>query len=450
MKVIKILLLFATIAMAANVWAKEKENVKVDSNFFWINKDQSFEPYEPVLLNGTYNVQSVKSIKLNYQMNNMPFSVNVAMANGNWSASVGSFLPHQSIVLNFDVQIEADKAKIFELRQSYISIFSSIIDSLDRFRQKEDSETSVFKEKIILGLDKKFTDEFVTYKDENGKSIKEYFIDGIHNTKSLDNFNRLKDEIDGEKTDVYNMLNVLKDFDNDLYNKTNDSIKVYFSLDKKIKRLFRLSIDINKTGTDIEKIKSFINVKLNKFDSLNSVQQTILDSLVPKEGFLMTIPFMTSLHDNKTLKFELKNFIGFELMPAYFIDRSLSSTFGLFFSASPYFGWTNPDEKIFQKDSLWNNLRRFITPTLGFGLSTSPKTNQVMPLVYAGIGFRMNNIVRISFGNTFFTQKYETPKDGSDPIIQPGYCWTLGVGISIDYLADFMKVFSTTVNQFAK
>jgi hypothetical protein len=172
--------------------------------------------------------------------------------------------------------------------------------------------------------------------------------------------------------------------------------------------------------------------------------------MVPSVELLTSLSFQYSLSISQTIKFPIRNFIGFELMPAYFINSNINSTFGMFFAASPYFGRIDPDEKIFQNDGLWKNFKRFVTPTVGIGIATAPKTNQVSPLIYAGIGLRMNNIVRISIGNTFFTKKYTNPADGSDPIISSGSCFTVGIGLSTDYLADFMKIFSTTINQFGK
>lgn len=473
MKVIKIMLLFATMAMAANVWAKEKENVKVDSNFFWINKDQSFEPYEPVLLNGTYNVQSVKSIKLNYQMNNMPFSVVVAMANGNWSASVGSFLPHQSIVLNFDVQIEADKEKIQELRNQFVNKFSEVTDGLIKKYVPEDSSIEVFQSKIILGVNKGIKEDFDIFKDENGISLRDHLMKGL---KSQDKLNRLCTsvlKINRKEKGLNINLDAIEHNLSNINNSTKSLMKDYVAFFKNPKNNEKPVID---TLTIDSIIKPNV-IRLEKYWSQLEAEKkgikVLIDSIVPSERILATISYQKNLRDNKELKFALKNFIGFEVMPVYFLDRNLNSTFGLFFTASPYFGWIDPDEKIFQKCKnptyynnchsfkyslyklfsdkiLWDNLKRFVTPTLGFSLGTSPKTNQVTPLVYAGIGLRMNNIVRVSIGKTFYTQKFETSTNGTDPVIKSGNCWTLGIGISTDYLSDFLKIFSTTINQFGK
>lgn len=468
MKWYKLIMAFFVCVFTINVNAKN--SLPIDTTYFSII-EESFEPYEQVLLKGTYNVQMVKSIKLSYQFNNMPNSVNVAMANGTWSAPLGSFLPGQSVILNFDVQIEAGKEKIFELRKDFITNFFETLESLDNARVKEDSQTSVLQEKIILGMEKRFSDDYVIFKDEKGKSIKEYIVKAISETASLNELDGLKNEISDVISNINDGVNELKSSNASLYNSTSDSIKAYFTSNQKSPKLYRIPIDKNDTDS-IKGIKEIVNAQLEDFDSLKNKQQALIEQIVPS-NFLASIPFQSNLQSNKELKFVLKNFIGFELMPAYFIDRNLNSTFGLFFTASPYFGWTDPDEKIFQnckyrtlhndtlscKEALWrnltdkdflNNIRRFVTPTFGFGLTSSPKTNQPMPLVYAGLGFRMNNIVRVSVGKTFYTKKYTDPADGSDPEILSGSCWTVGVGISTDYLSDFMKVFSTTVNQYGK
>jgi hypothetical protein len=449
MKTMKIILLFAAMIVAGSVWANEKE--KADSIFFWYNKDQSFEPYEPVLLKGTYNVQMVKEIKLNYQLNNLPHTVDVAMANGNWSASVGSFLPHQSIVLNFDVQVQADLGKIIELRNLFVGKFSVVLDSLLKFQEDEDRETHVLQEKIIKGINERLSEGFDSFKDEDGKSLRECLTKGLNNDDNIKNLSTYNNAIKRcNKSIDFNLEQIsdsLSKFDGQIKPSVNDYITFFQQNDSTNKP----TLDTTKFSTpDVKKNIKRIEENWNDLVKGKINLKNVVDSLIPSTEILVTKSFQFSLKNNQELKFALKNFIGFDVMPVYFSARELNSTFGLFFTASPYFGKTDPDEKIFQKEDSCGNFRRCVTPTLGFGLTTSPKTNQVLPLVYVGIGFRLNNIVRVSIGETLYTKKYTTPTDGTDPIIKVGNCLTLGIGISTDYLSDFLKVFSTTVNQFGK
>lgn len=419
-----------------------------DSLFAYV-PNQEFDAYEPVLIQGTYAQGLVQGIDLKYLLNNNVHPVGVSMANGNWSASLGSFLPRQSILLQFNVQVKVDLSSIEKLRHNFITKLAFMVDSLNMNRAPEDTSTQKLQDKLLLASDKVLKNDFENFKDESGKSLKAYIIEGLKNPNEFMLVYNLTEDFQNKKSTIDGLLNALYKFNQQEYQQVDSLVRTYNSTSS-LKNIQVPQIDTTTVDSSMQFFAKQFNGSIIEYDSLRRSVYQAAEQLVPSIVFLSSIPFKFEMANNQTLRFPIRNFIGFELMPTYFINRDLNSTFGLFFTASPYFGRVDTDEQIFQKGTPWANLKRFVSPTLGFGLTTSPKTNQISPLVYAGIGFRMNNIVRVSVGTTFFTQKYETPTDGTDPNILAGNCFTVGIGISTDYLADFMKIFSTTINQFGK
>jgi hypothetical protein len=450
MKKLKLLLVLVILALAGRVGAKEE--IKSDTTYFSITSGSSFDAYEPVLLKGTYNVKLVKGIEGSYQLNGVNHPIDILYSNGNWSSSIGSFLPKQSVIVNFDVQVQADLEKITELRALFAEKFDVALNSLINNFSPGDEQIEVFLQKLIKDLNQQLpSNDFDNFKDENGKSLRERLTEKIMNTPNLGELSGVNEDIRRYNNNIKGNLSGL---DQQVSTK-NQALKDYFDFFndpesiKSGKAVPNPGIDTignRRLRDNIRRIKT----NWNNLLKATAKRDSLVREIIPETGLLVEMSFQSNLQETRELTFALKNFIGFDLMPVYFFDKGPNSTFGLFFAVSPYFGRTDPDEKIFKKGDLLGNLRRFITPTLGIGLMSSPKSDKVAPLIYAGAGFRMSNIVRVSIGKTFYTQKYEASNTTVEPTIEHGSCWTIGVGLSTDYLSDFMKIFSTTVNQFGK
>jgi len=129
----------------------------------------------------------------------------------------------------------------------------------------------------------------------------------------------------------------------------------------------------------------------------------------------------------------IESFIGFDLGATYI--PKLSAT-PFFITLSPYLCKIDPDKdyNLFES-SIWC----FLTPTVGFSFGNG--NEKIKPIYFAGVGVRLNKIVRVAIGGTYFT-----------PLNSDTYKWSFGLNASINtnYISEFIKSITSVQSNIQK
>jgi len=103
---------------------------------------------------------------------------------------------------------------------------------------------------------------------------------------------------------------------------------------------------------------------------------------------------------------------------------------------SPYLCKIDPDKdyNLFES-SIWC----FLTPTVGFSFGNG--NEKIKPIYFAGVGVRLNKIVRVAIGGTYFT-----------PLNSDTYKWSFGLNASINtnYISEFIKSITSVQSNIQK
>jgi hypothetical protein len=463
MKTLKIILLFAAMIVAGRVWAKNN-TIQFDELFNVIG-DASVEPHEIVTLSGTYDPLNILSFKIFVDDALADKEVKVNFMKSNWTAQVGPFLPNQSVSLKFMINSklsESEKNKLVkDFDAAYDTSMNWIINNLPNNPTINSSNglysAFIQKFKKYLPLD------FQLYKNDNGQSALEILIDSLGMNKqkniinyydSWSNLERSKSFVESNKGFFSNSAkkemkgkvdSLLECFENN--NKT-----VTDTLVKHNVRLLLSSVKSKEFDFNWDELITSYNHKKKYEDEIEAVHKKLLNKL-DEGNIIRTSELTRSLENSTKLSIDLQQFIGFDIVPmAFFFKTRPSSPLGIFFTVSPYFGKINPNSKIRylapnpdneqngdRKTRRAKNFVRCVTPTIGIALTTVSDSLRPKPIVFGGIGIRINPVVRVNAGVSVYV-----PNGESTPMA----CFTCGIGINVNYVGEVLKIFSTASANF--
>jgi len=441
--IVILLMIFCKVTVGQN------SAINFDAGFHAIGS-KTIDPNELVQLTGARGADVLK-LKV---FTSTPGSVrqeskNVQISDKGWNAIVGPFLPKQKILLEFDVVKKMDSKKSDSIKRMALELAKDAFFQLTS-KLPEDAKESDFVYALQQSLDTLLSPVLKDFKDENGVSLKESLMKFI-STKGI--------------TDLLGFLNKnLNELDatNKSFNMTLDKLKVTKKLsDKDLIILNNISklkvaaiknsyIQLLSSNLDPEKNQLIVlidSIKL-KTEAIGSIINNELQKSVLASNEVICISDLQS----ELLNTDIKNYIGIDIMPTlYGVERP--GTFGLFLTFNPYFGKINPEEPLIEKANysgddhrargrrFINSFKRIVTPTVGLGLLNSPTDSTLNKfMVFVGVSMRMNKLVRFSVGKTFYSAKL-TPKTLLTT-------WTYGISLDIEYLADVLKIVSSTTKQF--
>ena len=440
--IVILLMIFCKVTVGQN------SAINFDAGFHVIGS-KTIDPNELVQLTGARGADVLK-LKV---FTSTPGSVrqeakNVQINDKGWSVIVGPFLAKQKILLEFDVVKKMDSKKSDSIKRMALELAKDAFFQLTS-RLPEDAKESDFVYALQQSLDTLLSPVLKDFKDENGVSLKESLLKFVTTKGITDLLGFLNKE-----------LNVL-DAKNKSFNRALDTLIKRTLSDQdlvilnnirklKVPAIKDSSIQLLSGITDTQKNKLILlvnSIKL-KTEAIGSIINNELQKSVLASNEVICINDLQS----DLLNTDIKNYIGIDIMPTLY-DVRRPGTFGLFLTFNPYFGKINPEEQLIEKANyrgddhrargsrFINSFKRIVTPTVGLGLLNNPTDSTLNKfMVFVGVSMRMNKLVRFSVGKTFYSAKL-TPKTLLTT-------WTYGISLDIEYLADVLKIVSSTTKQF--
>lgn len=397
--------------------------LKIDTSFNIVSST-SVDPYNLVILEGVSkkNVKKIIITVKNGSQKTETYEIKQFDNKQSWKTSIGSFLPKQIIELEFNVYTTPDSILFDNVRKTTMFILSDALNTaLEKYEGNYTIENfnSFIRESCINQL----PEELLNYYNLKNQNAAEYIISAITSNLEL----------------MRNVLSLQKSINN--RNKIIDSLRKDTNFIKAIN-----NPDLRSLTTDsLKKLKNNIN-DINYSKNLNSLIISLKDidqskkectELLNPDSLFNISTFTTSNISTTAFTSDIKNYIGLDVSSSFFMKQGMG-TFGLFLMASPYFGKTDPEEKIFNPNSTCSSIfRKFISPTIGICLTSSSASDTLKPMIFLGGSFRINQIVRVTVGLTF-SSKFELSKG----------LGTFGIGIDLNYVAELLRITTTSLSTF--
>jgi hypothetical protein len=456
MKTIRLVLLSAVLAIAGSVGAKNNI-IQFDSQFNAIGST-SVEPNEIIVLMGAYHPSTVLELKITTLVSNITHDVKVNLTNAAWSAQIGPFLPNQSVSLQFEVTEKLNDSDFITFRKDFETAFNSTMDWIAANRSshpefdKSDSLYQAFSEHFSSALPL----EFQMYKNADNVPASQLLLEAMK-VKQKENIfdyhknlnaiakNQTQFRLNGQAiTDLISdpsQKNAANDY---LSKMANDTIIVDTTI--VVNQFLSASkMDVSSLGTKANVLEFNLKELANNHNQVVTCKKKV-DNILKEFNILKTSELTCSIDNSTTLTIDIHQYLGFDIVPMAFIgDNKPGGPYGVFFTVSTYMGRVFHDEKILQpKPESENKIQkharrsgnwmRCVTPTLGLALFNSSDSLRAKPIVFGGVGIRLNPLVRLTTGVSVFI-----PKGANSPKA----CFTFGLGIRVDYVAEVLKSFTT-------
>ncbi len=381
---------------------------------------------------------------------------NVQIKEKNWNVLVGPFPQKQNILLEFEIERKISQKESEEIKakalESALNAFSKMFYKLPYSMNPDDLIPTIQQ---LLG--ELLSPALNDYKDETGVSVKESLINRITAKsipKTIDFLNANLSVMEAQLEKFHmTVAALIKNAKKDIPTSDSSDLLILNEINKLEDSQINESVTARLSNAGN---KAMLNNIIAQFDSINLKFKTIIRGELQK--MILTRSETIRINDLKSdvLNTNIKDYIGIDIMPTLY-GNNRPGTFGLFLTFSPYFGKIDPDEALLDralfkyrdpmtKEADWekrffNSLRRTVTPTVGLGLVNSPADTALNKfMAFAGVSIRMNKLIRFSFGKTFYSAKV-APK-----ILLSS--WTYGISIDVEYLADVLKIVSSTTKQF--
>lgn len=412
----------------------------------------SIEPNEMVLLSGAYNSEKVIDFQVYTIIRGITTEITVNFSDDKWTAQIGPFLPNETVMLKFSVKDKLSSKDIVQLKTQFETAFQTSIDWIKnnyipaRKILYEDSLFSVFSDHFKQALPITFNQ----YKNQDDVTASQLILQSLKNNQksnfysfysNINDIKKAKSNIEVNKQVVIDSLpnTTASSFFTDSLTFLYDSAKFIENFQTSINAQQNLS---NVVVFDLDEIR----INANKIISKENENQEFLDGFLKEAALLNVCELTTSLENNTTLTIDIHQYMGFDITPVIFTgDNRPDNAFGTLFTISPYFGKINPNDKIIQYKPLkeephqkrarkWGNFKRCVTPTVGLALYNPSDSTHIKPVIYTGIGIRINPLVRFTAGASMYV-----PVKNKAPVA----CFTCGLGIRMDYVAEILKSFTT-------
>jgi hypothetical protein len=456
MKTIKIILIFAALIVGQGITAKNN-TIQFDSQFNAIGST-SIEPNETIILTGEYDPSTVLELKITALVSTVANDVKVNLTNTIWSAQIGPFLPNQSVILKFEMTEKLSDSDFITFRKDFVTAFNSAMDWVKVNRPdhpefaRNDSLYAAFAEHFSSALPV----EFQRYKNQDGIPASKILLDALAaNQKNniFDYHSNLRTidinqtQLDSNKQAITRLIfdPSQKSAANDYLSRMANDTAMVDTTAVVNQFLSASKMDVSSLGTKANVLEFNLKELANNHNQIVTYQKKV-DGILKEFNILKTSELTSSFDNSTTLTIDIHQYLGFDIVPMAFIgDNRPGGPFGLFFTVSPYMGRVFHDERILQPKSenetkmqkharRSGNWMRCVTPTVGLALFNSSDSLNAKPIVFGGVGIRLNPLVRLTTGVSVFT-----PKGTSSPKA----CFTFGLGIRVDYVAEVLKSFTT-------
>jgi hypothetical protein len=346
----------------------------------------------------------------------------VKTQSGVWNSSIGPFIPNTNISITFKtIKYLNDKTE-----EIHVAINKSL-DVLKENIQKEDlsfsnDELIAYAAKIFR---KQFPSEYANYKNAAEKNALDYIVDNLLSSPDsiihFYNYLSAKEKIEKNiNKDLAKMRDSLKNSNDESLKKGFSEISVFIEKDQVPIKNQILAYNPNLTAL-IEKLTKEKDAYNNVISKSDSVMTFIANQV---KDFSKT-EFVAIKQTTKKLESDLTQYAGFDASALAFSQGDLSSV-GAFFTVSPYFKKINMNAEV-----KWRNPLTYITPTIGFSFASLKSTREIKPIFYVGGSIRFNKIFRVTMGDAFYIDT------------SMHHLLATGVSININYLGEFLKIFSS-------
>ncbi len=444
-RLLLLLLIFVT-TIGINTFGQKSEVFNFNYETQSIEGDEKFPYGEQLILKGEAKAK-LESLIVYTQINNNERVPNIAKIIGkSWLVKIGPF-PVKSNIL---VEIEETRKLSHEEFQKVTDLVKNAIFKIsnDFAIGSISMTTDKYASYTIDGIQSQIGNKLNGYKAKDGTNLREAVLLNIKekfdNHTALNLFSNLKKIEEIKNTSLYDSLKLIID-----------------TLDAKKNPISGIPIEeflcVSDTTT-IRKILQNFGSLAGKGDYFyNYFNRYIkekyrdrylqgrhdIDTIINNLEVIKSEVFITSLSTYQQVM-DIQSFMGFDVGMIYIKELSMTP---FFITVSPYLKRIEQDGnyQLFKDD--W---RYLITPTFGVGINENDQ--KIKPIYYVGIGIRLNKAVRVGVGGTYYTPFVpDIPNENSDvPIAKPGYQASLAISISIsiNYLSDFIKLFSAAGSNF--
>lgn len=454
------LIVFLFVCLLSFTVEAKNNTILFDSKFNAIGST-SVEPYEVVTLRGEFDSSKVMSFKIILNNGMAPREVNAKITNNTWTAQVGPFLPKQPLSLKFEITEKLSDNDFNTFRDDFETAFNSSIDWVVANVLKSTSDSKEIYKAFAFHFKNDLPASFRDYTNKDGIPASQVLVDALE-ISQINNIFEVANKFyktENRKKEINSIKKSIVDsFTDSTQRKTAQSeLDKMLSSEKPIgleafPKQFILACDIKIIeGNESQKALLFNLKELAKAHNEVAEQKERIDTILNQFDILKTSELTTEMDTNVELTIDIHQYVGFDIVPMTFIGENRpGNPFGIFFTVSPYFGKISPDERIIEPEPEGEtepaacersikNFVRCVTPTIGLALPVTTDSLKIKPVVFAGLGIRINPLVRLNAGVSVYTPEKGAP---------PKACFTMGLGIRVDYVGEILKSFTTANTNF--
>lgn len=376
--------------------------------------EQSPMPFgEKIVIFGKAEAE-LKKLEIELDINGKIDTVGASIVNGRWSTSVGPFAKSSNVIFNFKYEKSIKQSEIdsliVRLNKDIQSYLAGFISAGTNNGVSPQSFTKEFQDQFTKVISDKYMDYMIDNKEKLGDFLNilssKYLSDPVlrdgllNDVSKIQEFKYLKEHVRGSGGIACNEL------------KKNGADNKLFS-------------DSTLSAEDVNPIlERLVSVCERNAIAVEMFSKEMTDGL--SRALSKKRNVSNQVTSNKILGIE--TYIGFDVGMMMVAERAITPAF---ISLSPYFIKTDPSFE-YKIDLMQpSTLLHIITPTLGVGFGDEAKGFN--PLYFVGGSIRMNKVVRISVGSTFFKKNEDFKFD-----------LAIGASLNINYLSEFMNLLNAS------
>lgn len=404
----KILKLFLLSIFTIGLLYSQNTNIlKFDSKTGKFEDTGSFPPYgEKIIVQGNYS-DGCQGVTVKCSWGNNEQESGAVLNNGLWQVVVGPFPVNANVLFEIKESFYLNNEEIESLTTGFLN---SIEYASTKFFENNMGMSQEQFNKFIL----KNTQEKLDTILQKNKLDKNFYI------------NPLIEKIISSPLIINKIAGLSKFLKSDFYKivvEEKDSVV-------SAKKIFDM---INDGNYDQKLIDDFVGKDSTlitlETDARKSYQEYYNVKNILKEQFrsiIRTEIFYSQTNTSQEFM-GIESYIGFDL--GMVVIPEISST-PVFITVSPYLSKIDPAKDYRFTKKTWD---KFLTPTFGVSLSNENSS----PIYFAGIGFRLNKVVRLALGSVYYKSK-ETGKYE--------YTYAFSASVNTHFITDFLSMITATIS----
>lgn len=440
-----------------------------DSDGIRTKPDRPSVPFgKKVVLVGTHDTQ-IRELVIRQIYHDRDDLLEVNTSGNNWYAIAGPYQPKQEVVLIFSIKSAVSESTKNNLHNNFNQSFNNFREDLFATEEIDSEDIAGTLRPILL---RNLPVKFDNYTTPDGNTLRDLIVETLlsknmrllvelvnsqenlrahlislkNQTESFsqriqnDNIKGRYDQSDKFAENVAERDNTILSSLQNINITTENELNMfneYFSRFKEI--IQKLELDENEIII-YQRLAERINSIFKDASELKSENNRLLDDLnrrtvqrIENTDLLAAV----SINSSFGVK-DIENFAGFDVGPTYIHSENSVSTM---FLVNIYFGRvevnSNPlsHRKLFSRNAP-NFLKSRISLSTGIGI-TSPNIDKNSPLFFAGAGYRVNRLFRVTGGYTFYRDENED---------NFAFNKSIGVSVNFRYINDILQIFNSASN----